>query len=71
MVREGGEFSPEYKNDAVRLVINTGRQVATVARELGISEAALPGLATKGGIRRLMRPLRSTSRGSTDSNSVS
>jgi len=39
-------FTPEYKDEAVKLVINTGRTVATVARELGLNEAgaqALPG----------------------------
>ena len=35
------EFSPEFKDEAVRLVINTGRPVATVARELGIVEQTL------------------------------
>ncbi len=35
------EFTPEYKDEAVRLVINTGRAVASVARELGINEATL------------------------------
>src|SRR5680860_1054681 len=35
------EFTPEYKDEAVRLVINTGRPVATVARELGIVEQTL------------------------------
>ena len=35
------EFSPEYKDEAVKLVINTGRPVATVARELGIKEQTL------------------------------
>ena len=35
------EFTPEYKDEAVKLVINTGRAVATVARELGINEATL------------------------------
>ena len=29
-------FTPEYKDEAVKLVINTGRTVATVARELGL-----------------------------------
>ena len=32
------EFTPEYKDEAVKLVINTGRAVAVVARELGIKE---------------------------------
>jgi len=35
------EFTPEYKDEAVKLVINTGRPVATVARELGITEQSL------------------------------
>ena len=35
------EFSPEYKDEAVKLVIKTGRPVAVVARELGINEASL------------------------------
>ena len=35
------EFTPEYKDEAVKLVINTGRAVATVARELGIKEQTL------------------------------
>ena len=35
------EFTPEYKDEAVKLVINTGRPVATLARELGIKEQTL------------------------------
>src|SRR5659263_323216 len=34
-------FTPEYKDEAVKLVINTGRTVATVARELGVKESTL------------------------------
>ncbi len=41
MGRSRREFSPEYKDEAVKLVINTGRTVALVARELGINEATL------------------------------
>lgn len=41
MARSRREFTPEYKDEAVKLVINTGRAVATVARELGINEATL------------------------------
>jgi len=41
MGRQRREFSPEYKDEAVGLVINTGRTVAVVARELGINEATL------------------------------
>ncbi|TFD69713.1 hypothetical protein E3T47_00505 [Cryobacterium ruanii] len=33
------EVTPEYKDEAVKLIINTGRAIATVARELGINEA--------------------------------
>ena len=29
-------FSPEYKHEAARLVIDTGRAIAEVARELGV-----------------------------------
>jgi len=35
------EFTPEYKDEAVKLVINTGRPVAVVARELGVKEQTL------------------------------
>lgn len=41
MGRQRREFAPEYKDEAVRLVINTGRPVAVVARELGIKEQTL------------------------------
>ena len=41
MGRQRREFTPEYKDEAVKLVINTGRAVATVARELGIQESTL------------------------------
>jgi transposase len=41
MGSQGREFTPEYKGEAVKLVINTGRPVATVARELGIKEQTL------------------------------
>ena len=35
------EFTPEFKHEAVKLMINTGRPVATVARERGIVEQTL------------------------------
>ena len=41
MGRQRREFSPEYKDEAVKLVINTGRPVAVVARELGVKEQTL------------------------------
>ena len=41
MGRQRREFTPGYKNEAVKLVINTGRPVAVVARELGVKEQTL------------------------------
>jgi transposase len=41
MARSRREFTPQYKDEAVKLVLTTGRAVATVARELGINEATL------------------------------
>jgi transposase len=41
MGRQRRAFTPEYKDEAVKLVINTGRAVATVARELGVKEQTL------------------------------
>ena len=41
MGRQRREFTPEYKDEAVKLVINTGRPVAVVARELGVQESTL------------------------------
>lgn len=35
------KFTPEFKDEAVKLVVNTGRPAATVARELGIVEQTL------------------------------
>ena len=35
------EFTPEYKDEAVKLVVDTGRPVAVVARELGVVEQTL------------------------------
>ncbi len=35
------EFTAEYKDEAVKLVVATGRPVATVAREVGVKEQAL------------------------------
>ena len=34
-------FTPEYEDEAVKLVINTGRTVAPVVRELGLKEQTL------------------------------
>ena len=35
------EFTPVYKDEAVKLVMNTGRPVAVVARELGVKDQTL------------------------------
>ena len=35
------KFTPEYRREAARLVIDTGRAVAPVARELGLGEQLL------------------------------
>lgn len=34
-------FSPEFRDEAARMVIETSRSIAEVARELGISETSL------------------------------
>ena len=34
-------FSPEFRDEAARMVIDTSRSIAEVARELGISETSL------------------------------
>ena len=34
-------FSPEFKEEAVKMVIETSRPVAVVAKELGINESTL------------------------------
>ena len=39
--RERARFSPEFKDEAVRLVIETGRPIAQVARELQINDGTL------------------------------
>ncbi len=39
--RERARFSPEFKDEAVRLVIESGRPIAQVARELQINDGTL------------------------------
>jgi transposase len=34
-------FSPEFREEAARMVVETSRAIADVARELGISETSL------------------------------
>jgi transposase-like protein len=41
MARSRRNFSPEYKDEAVRMVIETSKPIAEVARGLGINEGTL------------------------------
>jgi transposase len=41
MARKYRKFSPEFRDEAVRMVIETSRSVAQVARELGMNETTL------------------------------
>lgn len=41
MSRKRRNFSPEFKDEAVRMVIESSRAVADVAREIGINEGTL------------------------------
>ena len=41
MARKYHKVSPEFRDDAVRLVIENSRPVAQVARELGVNEGTL------------------------------
>ena len=36
--RKRWKYTPEYRVEAVRLVLETGRMIAAVARELGVCE---------------------------------
>lgn len=41
MARSKKSYSPEFREEAVKLVIETSRPIAQVARELGIVEGTL------------------------------
>ena len=41
MPKKYRNFSPEFREEAARMVIETSRVIADVARELGISETSL------------------------------
>jgi transposase len=41
--RKYRKFSPEFRNEAVHLVIDNSRPIAQVARELGVNEGTLGG----------------------------
>jgi len=47
MARSKRVFSPEFREDAVKLVIDSSRPIAQVARELGIGEATLGNWVSK------------------------
>jgi transposase len=39
--KKRGSFSPEFKEEAARMVVETSRSIADVARELGLNETTL------------------------------
>lgn len=41
MSKKRREFTPEYKDEAARMVVESSRPVAHVARELGLNEQTL------------------------------
>ena len=41
MPRPKRNFSPEYREEAVKMVIETSRPIAQVAKELGVNEGTL------------------------------
>ena len=41
MARKYRKFSPEFREEAVRMVIDGSRPIAQVARELGVNEGTL------------------------------
>jgi transposase-like protein len=41
MARQRRKFSPQFKAEAVQFVVETGRPIAEIARELGIHEGTL------------------------------
>ena len=41
MARQRRAYSPEFKDEAVKLVVNTGRPSAQVAKEIGVAEQTL------------------------------
>lgn len=41
MSKQRRKYSPEYRDEAVKMVLETSRPIAHVARELGINEGTL------------------------------
>ncbi len=44
MPEQRRKFSPQFKAEAVQMVLETGKPIAEVARDLGINEGTLPEL---------------------------
>ena len=47
MGRARKKYTQEYKDEAVELVISSGRPIVEIARDLGINEATLGGWVSK------------------------
>jgi transposase len=41
VTRKNQKFSPEFREEAARMVVETARPIADVAREMGLSETSL------------------------------
>jgi len=50
------KFTPEFKAEAVRLVIDTSRPIAEVAREIGVHEGTLGNWVNHNGVNLDARP---------------
>ena len=49
MTERRRKFSPQFRAEAVQMVIETGRPIAEVARDLGIHDGTLGNWVTPGG----------------------
>ncbi|NDL57380.1 transposase [Phytoactinopolyspora mesophila] len=41
MARKNGKFTPEFREEAARLVVENDRRIVDVAREIGVGETTL------------------------------
>ena len=41
MPEKRGNYSPEYKDEAARMVVETGRSIAEIAREIHVNDTTL------------------------------
>lgn len=41
MAKKRGRFTPEFREEAARMVVESGRGIAEVAREIGVGETTL------------------------------